>query len=186
MPTAVALALSDAQGAVVGAAITAVVALAGAIYVSVVGRKAEERNRRRDLYSRGYRSALGWCEAIYRVRRRASDGSEDRELVKHFHAMQEEIAYYQGWLAMETPELGRAYRVFVKTVLAQCAPLLQDSWAHQGREPTEPTPETERHPDITAATREFERDMEEHLSRWPWVRGRLKNRYPKEPDDRAQ
>jgi hypothetical protein len=183
MPNAVALAFSDAQGAVVAAAIAAVIGLAGAIYVSVVGRKAEERNRRRDLYSQGYRSALAWCEAIYRVRRRASDGSEDRELVKNFHAMQEDIAYYQGWLAMETPELGRAYRVFVKAVMAQCRSLLQDAWTRPGREPTEPTPGDEVHPQIDASARVFERDMQEHLSRWPCVRARLRNRYPKEEDD---
>ena len=183
MPNVAAAALSDAQSALIAAAITAAIGLAGVIYVSVVGRKAEERNRRRDLYSQGYRSALAWCEAIYRVRRRASDGSEDRELVKNFHAMQEDIAYYQGWLAMETPELGRAYRVFVKAVMAQCRSLLQDAWTRAGREPTEPTPENEPHPQIDAAARAFERDMQEHLSRWPWSAPASKNRYPKEKDD---
>jgi hypothetical protein len=111
------LAVTAPEASLIGAATTAVLAAAVALYLNAIGRKAEERGRRRDLYSEAYRTALQWCEGVYRVRRRPADGSGDRELVVHFHEMQERIAYYEGWLAFEAPELGRAYSALLRDLL---------------------------------------------------------------------
>jgi hypothetical protein len=120
MFAALVLAVSAAGGTVIGAAITAVLALGGAIYLNHVERRREDLNRRRDRYSEAYPTAMEWCEGVYRVRRRAPDGSEDRELVKRFHDLQERIAYYQGWLCIEAADLGRSYQDFLGKVVAEC------------------------------------------------------------------
>lgn len=159
-------ALSSTAGAFIGAAIPATIAAVVAIYVNVVGRKREDTGRRRDLYSEAYKLALEWCEAVYRVRRRAYDGSQDRELVEHFHHLQERIAYYEGWLAIENETLGKAYQAFLKHVLNVCQPLLQDAWSKPGREPTKPRPEDEVHPNLEYAKRTFLNTVRLHLQPW--------------------
>jgi hypothetical protein len=177
-------ALTDLEKVLVSGGVGAVVAslLTGlfGLYAIAAGRKDADRNRRRDLYSEAYKAALQWCEGVYRVRRRASDGSTDRDLVLHFHDMQERISYYEGWLAMEAPELGRAYRALLVEVRSSCEPLVKKAWSDPGREPTTPTPENEPGPDLTDAKAAFVRDVNEHLSRRPWVRRGVRARYPKE------
>jgi len=151
------------------AAIPATIAAVVAIYVSWVGRKREDQQRRRDLYSEAYRLTLEWCEAIYRLRRRAPDCSQDRDLVEHFHQLQERIAYYQGWLAIENVELGKAYQEFLNTVLRECKPLIQAAWQKPGRDPTQPPPADDVHPDLTAAKDRYLAAVRWHLASW-WTR----------------
>lgn len=169
--------ITATEGPLYGAAITATVAAAVAIYLNAVGRKREDKSRRRDLYSEAYMVALEWCEAVYRVRRRAPDGSEDRGLVERFHDMQERIAYHEGWLSIEAVELGAAYRALLDEVTGQCHPMLREAWNQPGRSPTAPTPDTDADPDLSTAKAQFLVDVREHLSCWPWVRGRVKKRY---------
>ena len=159
-------ALSGAGGTVLGAAITAVLAAAVAIYLNAAGRKQDSDSRRRDLYSNAYRAALEWAEGVYRVRRRNPDGSDDRELVARFHDLQERIAYHEGWLSIESESLGKAYQTFVRGVMAECRPLLQDAWSRPGRPPTEATPGDEKHPDLSASKTVFTRAVRDHMAPW--------------------
>jgi hypothetical protein len=159
-------ALSGAAGTVLGAAITAVLAAAVAIYLNATGRKQDSDSRRRDLYSNAYRAALEWEEAVYRVRRRNPDGSDDRELVARLHALQELISYHEGWLSIESEPLGKAYQKFVRDVMAECRPLLQDAWSRPGRPPTEPTPQDEKHPDLSTSKALFTRAVRDHMAPW--------------------
>jgi hypothetical protein len=160
------LALSAPLGAFIGALIPAAIAATVAIYLNAVGRKREDVQRRRDLYSEAYKLALEWCEAIYRVRRRAPDGSQDQALVEHFHELQERIAYYQGWLCIEAADLGHSYQHFLDEVLKECKPLIQEAWLKDGRKPTEPTPPEEAAPKLDNAKELFLREVREHLSPW--------------------
>lgn len=166
MQAALPLAVSAAGGSVIGAGITAVLAATVAIYLNAVGRKREDRNRRRDIYSQAYRTALEWCEAVYRVRRRAADGSDDRALVERLHDLQERIAYYQGWLCIEAADLGTSYQTFLDQVMAACRPLLQEAWSNPGREPNASTPSDERAPELSEAKETYLREVRKHLSRW--------------------
>ena len=159
-------ALSGPAGTVLGAAITAGLAAIIAIYLNAVGRNRENDARRRDLYSNAYRAALEWQEAVYRVRRRNPDGSQDYELVAHFHDLQERIAYYEGWLSIESASLGTAYRKFLDDVMGQCQPMLQDAWSRPGRPPTQPTLTDENCPDLDASKADFCLAVRDHLSPW--------------------
>ena len=157
----------------------ALVAAAVAIYLNALGRKREEDGRRRTLYGQAFRTVLEWQEGVYRVRRRATDASQDQQIAEHFHELQERLGYYQGWLGTESWELSAAYRAFSKAVTDECCPLIQDAWAAPGRGPAAPTPSGDRHPKIDDASAQFLRDVRDHLSRWPWVRRRVRNRYEK-------
>ncbi len=170
----------SSQLAPVGTLTAALVAAAVALYLNARGRKNAERDRRRTLYSEAYRVALEWCEGIYRVRRRPQDGSGDADLVRHFHEMQERIAYYEGWLAMESPQLGRAYKRFLREVMDEARSLIQDAWSHLGCPPTEQTNPDDQAPALNEAKGRFLLDVREHSSRWFWVRGRLRERERKE------
>jgi hypothetical protein len=160
-------ALSTPETTVMGAAISALFAGAVALVLNALTRRRADRNRRRDLYSEAYRTALEWCEGVYRVRRRAPDGADDRELVAHFHSLQERIAYYQGWLCIEAADLGRAYQHFLDQVMAECRPLLQAAWEEPGRLPTAATPPDEKTPELSQAKERFLRDVRQHLAA-PW------------------
>ena len=149
--------------------VTFYVALLGALVTlgnGAVGRKHENDARRRDLYSKAYQSALEWCEGVYRVRRRKPDRSQDYDLVEHFHALQEKIAFYEGWLSTESIDLGQAYRELLRAVRKECEPLLQDAWSRDGRPPTEPRPDDEADPDVRAAKSAFCDAVRRHMSPW--------------------
>lgn len=158
--------------------LAALVAGAIALYLNRVGQKRAENDRRRTLYGEAFQAALAWCEGVWRVRRRPADGSGDAALVEHFHSMQERIAYFEGWLSIESRELGRAYRALLGNITSQCKPLLQAAWDSPGRHPSVPTPEGEAAPDVAAAKQQFLADARDHQSRNPFVRRRLRRRYP--------
>ncbi len=173
-------AVSSSDVPLYAAGVTALAAAVVAVYLNAVGRKREDKNRRRDLYSEAYMVALEWCEAVYRVRRRATDGSQDSGLVERFHGMQERIAYHEGWLSIEAVELGVAYRCLLDEVTGQCKPLLRQAWTEVGRDPRAPTPDSDVDPDLSVAKAAFLRDIREHLSCSPWVRRRVRKRYENE------
>ena len=177
LPLALTIHISSAIGVAIIAALSA---LAVAFYSNATVRANAERQRRRELYSAAIVSVLAWPEYVYRLRRRAPDGSEDRALIQRFHAQQENMTSYQSLLSLESPELGRAYRVFVTAVKKECEEHITTAWGNYGRDPMLPTPKDDKHPDTAAAARAFERDVREHLSRRPWVRRQLKTRYPEE------
>jgi len=92
--------------------------------------------------------------------------------------MQERIAYYEGWLSMESRELGRAYRALLDAVTSECRPLIQTSWASAGRHASAPPPPSEGAPDLDAAKQQFLADVRDHQSRNPLTRRRVRRRYP--------
>lgn len=156
--------------AFVAAAAALLVALLNAFYAQWAAR----RDRRRDLYSDAYKAAMAWVEMLYRVRRR--DPSSEAELVDRFHTLQEEIAYFDGWLSTEASELASSYRSLVEAVRAEVSPLIIEAWQEQARPPAEGRREEDRDPDVLAASGQFLLDAREHLSLWPWVRRRVAQR----------
>jgi len=137
----------------------AVVAGLFAILLSSVGRKREQKDRRKTLYSEAFQAVLAWEEGLYRVRRRAADGSEDLEIKNRFHDLQELIAYYYGWLSIESAELGTSYNTLVNTVKHECEPLLQHAWADPPQALNRPTPPDARHPTLQQAKDAFLREV---------------------------
>lgn len=157
----------------------AILALTGALSVAAWNQLQSRRDRRRDLYSAAYKAVLRWAEFYYRVRRR--DPEDLYSLVVLFHEAQEEIDYHDGWISIESPELARAYRHFVRTVKATTAPLIQAAWDADPCDPRKgfTPPNGEQQPDIKIDKERFLTDVNDHLAPWFRFRGRaLRQRYP--------
>jgi hypothetical protein len=171
-----AVAGSEAVSALSWAVLAAIVlsALLGVLTYYVSASKAT-RDRRRELYSGAFRAAMSWVEMVYRVRRRSVTLQD--ELVMHLHRVQEDIAYYEGWLSTEAPELGRSYATLVATIRTTVRPLIREAWSHPAQPPWKGTPTGEEEPDVGLARRQFLQDVHDHLSRWWWVRRRVRVRY---------
>jgi hypothetical protein len=172
MLSAAILGLEPAEATLLAALVAATVGL----LLHYGKQRAEAADRRRTLHGEAYQAVLEWCEGVWRVRRRPKDGSGDDELVKHFHAMQEKLAYYEGWLALEDPCLGRAFRIFVDGVLAECRPLIQTAWKDAGRHPSEEAPPGERSPQLLDLKQKFLEDTRDLVSRRPWLRVQARRR----------
>jgi hypothetical protein len=155
-------ALSPAVEAAVIAALAAIVVAAVGGLLAFVDRGLQ---RRRDLYSRAYRSAMAWKEMLYRVRRRAPGAEADRKLVETFHSLQEEIDYYQGWICSESPWLGRSYCKLVAAVKKDTLKPIADAWAESPRRaPSAGTLPNDFHPNVERASHSFLLDVRLHLS----------------------
>lgn len=172
MSFATILGLEPAESTLLAALVAGFVGL----YLNYRRQRGEAGDRRRTLHGEAYQAALEWCEGVWRVRRRPKDGSGDDALVQHFHAMQEKIAFYEGWLNMEDRHLGGAYRVFLEGVMSECRELIQDAWRDDGRHPSEQAPVGERNPDVQALKEAFLTDARDLASRWPWVRHKARRR----------
>ena len=157
MTAAVFAAFYLADIAVSGPVTAALVALAGLLYTHARGLKQENDARLRGQYSEAYQAAVAWEEMVYRVWRRAPDESEEKDLKKHFHDLQERITYYCGWLSTESGELGTAYEDLVKECKDQSRPLIQKGWGSDPLPLKDPLvlPDGLQLPDLTAAKQEF-------------------------------
>lgn len=156
-----------------GAFVAGIVAVGVAVWTHLQNR----RDRRRSTYSEAYRAALTWTELYYRVRRRDPDAPH--ELVPVFHEAQETIAYHEGWLMTESPQLGRAYGRFVRAVKEETRPRIQRAWSDPPCHPEDglEIPE-DGYPQVEGAKNQFLRDVRDHLSLSPLRWNDLKKRYP--------
>jgi len=157
-------------GPLIGLAAT----LAAAVTAAAAAIRQAGRARRRNLYSDAYRAAMAWREMVYRVRRRAA--GQEPELIAHFHAIQEQIHYHEGWISTESLALAGSYCNLVKTVRDICAAPIQDAWKAALRDFASQTEPTDVHPDVASAANAFLRDAREHLSPWPWIQWRVDRR----------
>ena len=160
--------------AVLGACATVLVAIIGGLWAYL----AAKRERRRVLYSEAVKSAVGWKEMLYRVRRR--EQGQERELINKFHDLQDELAYHQSWVGSESEHMQRSYDRLVAGVKGRTEPLITAAWA----EPVRPVPGNARpgdeHPEVSDLTNTFLVDVRDHLSPWPWRRLKVRERNPKE------
>lgn len=122
---------------------------------------ASKRDRRRRLYGEAVQSVLKWNEMLYRVRRRGSE--QTRELIEAFHELQEELDYYQAWIATESPYLERSYARLVKSVKMEVEPLITAAW-NELREPPGNGRPGDAHPNPKMEVGRFMIDVRRHLS----------------------
>jgi hypothetical protein len=168
--------------AVLIASIAALATLAVAIISALAAHLASKRERRRKLYSEAVKAVLAWNEMLYRLRRR--EAGQERELINHFHDLQDRLAYYQAWIGSESEYMKRSYDSFVMGVKGKTEPLITTAWS----EPIRPAPgnarEDDEHPEVSDLTDTFLADVRDHLSPWPWrkvaVRSRNKPARPNE------
>lgn len=127
------------------------------------------RDRRRALYGTAYQDAMAWLEMLYRVRRRANEDADERQLVERFHVLQERIDYHRGWLGSESRYLARSYCRLVREIKQQSESPLQKAWRDPGCRPAEPPVIGEPHPSVEPQSLRFLTDVRLHLSLWPVI-----------------
>lgn len=127
------------------------------------------RDRRRALYGTAYQDALAWLEMLYRVRRRANEEADERQLVGRFHVLQEQIDYHRGWLGSESKYLARSYCRLVGEIKQQSEGPLREAWGNPGRRPSEPPDTGKPHPSVESQSLRFLTDVRLHLSLWPVI-----------------
>lgn len=153
----------EVKSALIAACVAIVLAALGGLAGYVTGK----RERQRDLYSKAYKAAMGWREMLYRVRRRAAGDEAERALIERFHELQEELDYYQGWIASESPWLGRSYCRLVADVKASCRQDIVAAWGETERRTAAlGTLEGDNSPDCGQTSERFLFDVRSHLSIW--------------------
>ena len=103
-------------------------ALAGLIAVGTltVNVTAGRRDRRRNLYSDAYRATMAWIEMAYRAYHASPE--DDDKFLDCYHKLWEDVRYYQGWLLLESPELGYSFAQFKEAVQRVCEGVIESAW----------------------------------------------------------
>jgi hypothetical protein len=137
---------------------------------------AGRRDRRRNLYSDAYRATMSWIEMAYRAHHARPD--EDAAFLDGYHKLWEDIRYYQGWILMESYELGYSFALFKEAVQTVCEDVIESAWASRTEEskplgalPVEPSPETFRYEQDR-----FLEDARDQLSPNPFTRRAMRRR----------
>lgn len=148
------------------AIVTGIFSIAVAAIGWIGSRLSARRDSRRNLHSEAHKAALAWREMVYRIRRRPDNDNAKRKLVERFHELQETLDYYEGWLCTESRYLGHSYGRMLGTIRSASAPCITAAWAAPLRDPAEGTPPDDDHPQTSAATTAFLRDVRSYLSFW--------------------
>jgi len=137
---------------------------------------AGRRDRRRNLYSDAYRATMSWIEMAYRAHHARPD--EDAPFLEGYHKLWEDIRYYQGWILMESYELGYSFALFKEAVQTVCEGVVESAWANRTVEsksleelPVEPGPDTYR-----VEQDHFLQDARDQLSPNPFTRRAMRQR----------
>lgn len=147
-----------------------------ALVTGLIAFLTARRERRRKLYSEATRAALAWEEMLYRVRRRTED--EERDLVKSFHDLQDQLSYYRAWVGSESVYIQRSYDRLADGVKAATQQLISEAWAHRPRSGPGNATDGEQHPETKQLRLDFMTDVRAQLSPWPWSKLGLRKRNP--------
>lgn len=178
--------LSDTERALAVAGTAAAATIIVALLTVLAAYLAAKRERRRDIYSQAVRSAVAWKEMVYRLRRRTK--GQERELIDHFHDLQDQLAYHQAWVGSDSRYMKRSYDKLVVGVKAKTEPLITAAWAA----PVRPVPGNaepgDDHPDLSDLVDKFLTDVRSHLSPWVWRKAAVawRNRKGATVGDRSQ
>jgi hypothetical protein len=137
---------------------------------------AARRDRRRNLYSDAYRATMSWIEMAYRAYHAKPE--DDGEFLDVYHKLWEDVRYFQGWLLMESAELGYSFAQFKEAVQRVCEEAIESTWLKRTTEskplvelPVEPSPDTFR-----SEQDRFLQDARDQLSPNPWTRAMMRRR----------
>jgi hypothetical protein len=137
---------------------------------------AARRDRRRNLYSDAYRATMSWIEMAYRAYH--AKPKDDGKFLDAYHKLWEDVRYFQGWLLMESAELGYSFAQFKEAVQVVCEDVIESGWLKRTAEakplvelPVEPSPDTFRYEQDR-----FLQDARDQLSPNPWTRAMMRRR----------
>jgi hypothetical protein len=147
-----------------------------AVVTLAINTTAGRRDRRRGLYSDAYRATMAWIEMAYRAHHAKPE--DDGKFLDGYHTLWEDVRYYQGWLLMESAELGYSFAQFKEAVQLVCEGVIETAWANRTDAPkslealpVEPGPETFRYEQDL-----FLQDARDQLSANPFTRAAMRRR----------
>jgi hypothetical protein len=119
---------------------------------------------------------MAWIEMAYRAYHAPPD--DEGKFLDGYHKLWEDVRYYQGWLLMESAELGYSFAQFKEAVQLVCETVIETAWANRTEEPksleplpVEPGPETFRYEQDL-----FLQDARDQLSANPFTRASMRRR----------
>lgn len=163
---------------IIVAVITGAVSLAAlAINAWLTGHR-ERANRRRELLSNAFSSAVGYKEFPYVVRRRrlSSPENERIRISTELRKVQEDIAYYSSWLTTESRHVSESYNKLVRKLHEIAGAEIRKAWT----EPPVHTDDEMNMDDLGLGVldqheQEFLLETSDHLSMFPrWLRRMLR------------
>ena len=122
---------SSIPPAIIGAAIAGAVSLAVLAINSWLTGHRDRVNRRRDLFSKAFTSAVAYREFPYVVRRRRSSRPEDERIriSTELRKVQEDISYYASWLSTESRHVSEAYGALIGRLREVAGCEIRKAWS---------------------------------------------------------
>jgi hypothetical protein len=103
-----------------------------AAVAALVGYWFTSRAKRLDAKAEAYAKALAVIEAYktlpYRIRRRSGGKDSTAELSRLISDVQQDIAFYRRWLALESMEVGLAFEALADKVMSVGGGWRQQAW----------------------------------------------------------
>jgi hypothetical protein len=103
-----------------------------AAFAALTGYWLTSRTKRLDAKAEAYAKALSSIEAYkslpYRISRRATNDDDATELRNLISDVQQEIAFYRRWLALESAEVGLAFEALANKVMSVGAAWREQAW----------------------------------------------------------
>ena len=115
---------------IVVAVITGALSLAALSINAWLTGHRDRANRRRELLSKAFSSAVAYREFPYVVRRRRSGSPEDERIriSTELRKVQEDISYYSSWLATESRHISEAYDALVSRLREVAGTEIHKAW----------------------------------------------------------
>jgi hypothetical protein len=92
--------------------------------------RAEECARIRNTFAEAFQTYADYREMPYAVRRReaASPAEERRRLSDEVRAVQSRLSYYETWIAIEAPEVGKVYASLIRQLRIAAGCAMHEAW----------------------------------------------------------
>ena len=114
--------------------IAAIIALLGATVTVLLTHALSQRAARRERQARAFAEALvvieEYAELPYRVRRRRPTEEARHDLTEQISEVQYRMAFHQGWLQIEAPDVAARYERLVRAAKRQAGGQMREAW-HQ-------------------------------------------------------
>lgn len=112
--------------------IAAFIAILGGAITAALTHSLNQRAARRERQARAFAEALGaieeYVELPYRIRRRRPTEEARHDLTEQISRLQARIAFHQGWLQVQAPDVAGWYEQLVRTAKQQAGAQMKEAW----------------------------------------------------------
>ncbi|MEV0695835.1 hypothetical protein [Streptomyces sp. NPDC050388] len=104
------------------------------------GRRAQQQDRKQELFAAAYETCIEYAEMPYAVRRRRTDAEADERirLSEQLREIQIKLARYEAWVRFESPDVGSVYADLVRLTREVAGQSIKSAWLGTGAE-TDPS-----------------------------------------------